>query len=179
MVRKRHALLTLCPKAGQFMLITLRWPRSSALKLHLSPGETNQDQQEVVTTLTAVELAGRLSIATGTAISPEAVVQYFIAWQSARQTFQQLVEQHGRPGLLDVLREICHRRALWMPHDDKAALEWFSYLLEAHFLGQVAAERPGLEGGLLALDLPIAQKLGDLCEESFALAFHLWAQKEV
>src|SRR3990172_8985649 len=69
------------PTAGRSMVITLRLPRSSALKLNLAVGDI--DRHEVVTTLTAVELAGRLSLTTGKAFSPEAVVRYGVAWRSA------------------------------------------------------------------------------------------------
>ena len=154
------------------MLITLRLPRSSALKLNLPVDDVKG--QEVVATLTAVELAGRLTLGTGKAISPEAVVRYCVAWQAATITLHRLVEKHGEVRLAEMLREEWGDRALWVPETNRATLEWFRYLLEAHFLssGVVCATTP--EDVCPFADGPPAQHLAEICERNFALAYHLW-----
>lgn len=158
------------------MLITLRLPCSSALKLNLAVSDV--DRQEVVITLTAVELAGRLSLATGKAVSPEAVVRYCAAWQAASETLHELVEKHGEVGLVEMLRETCGHRALWVPDDNESAIEWLGCLLEVYFLGSPPGANPGAEVRELVTKLSTGQMLMDLCEESFPLAYHLWAQGE-
>jgi len=75
------------------MLITFRLSRSCALRFNLRLDDVTQ--QEVVTTLTAMELAGRLSLATSKAISREAVARYCIAWRAATESLHRLVDMYG------------------------------------------------------------------------------------
>jgi hypothetical protein len=158
------------------MLITLRLPRSSALRLNLAVDDV--ERQEVAATLTAVELAGRLTLATGKAISPEAVVRYSVAWQAATATLHGLVKKHGKVGLVEMLRETCGHRALWVPEDNESAVEWLACLLEVYFLRSAPAAKPSPEDGQLVTEQQAGQMLADLCERSFPLAYHLWAQAE-
>src|SRR3972149_2519136 len=95
------------------MVISLRLPRTSAMKLGLPIAGIGQ--HEVVVTMTAVELAGRLSLATGEAIGPQAVEGYCVAWQAASESLAGLVKKHGKTGLPRIARMACKDRALWAP----------------------------------------------------------------
>jgi hypothetical protein len=166
------------------MLITLRLPRSSASKLGLPIAGIAQ--HEVVLTLTAVELAGRLSLATGKAIRPEAVVGYCVAWRAASESLERLVKKHGKTGLPRIVRKACKDRALWAPSRNAAMLNWLKCVLEAYFLSGAnrgrTTPRPGAHAtGLpeaydstLAQEPDIAQTLADICESNFPLAYRLW-----
>ncbi len=166
------------------MLITLRLPHTSALKLGLPIAGTGQ--REVVVTMTAVELAGRLSLATGKAIGPEAVVDYCVARREASKTLAGLVKNHGKTGLPRIARKACKDRALWAPRRNVAMLSWLQCVLEAHFLsggrrgpavprrGAYATEEQGPCDGKPAPEPEVAQALADICERNFPLAYRLW-----
>lgn len=64
------------------MLVTMRLPRAAAAKMGV-PVEAGADEVEV--TMPAVELAGRLTLATGRAIGLDAVVKYCATLQSDHQ----------------------------------------------------------------------------------------------
>lgn len=49
--------------------------------------------------LSPIDFAGRLPLATGKPISPEAVVGYCIAWRAATETLAGLVKKYGKSGL--------------------------------------------------------------------------------
>jgi hypothetical protein len=143
-------------------------------------------QHEVVVTLTAVELAGRLSLATGKAIRPEAVVGYGVAWRAASESLARLLKQHGKAGLPRIVRKACRDRALWAPRTNVAILNWLQCVLEAHFLSggrrgpavprheACATEEQGACDGKLAPEPELAEALADICETNFPLAYHLW-----
>jgi len=154
------------------MVITLRLPRSSALKLNLAVGDI--DRHEVVTTLTAVELAGRLSLATGKAIGPDAVVEYCFAWRAASEALRRLIAEHGRTALARMLRKACSDCALWTPRGNAATLKWLRYVLEFHFLSQRGWGPPPPECRAAAREKQTDMDLVALCEASFPQAYGLW-----
>jgi hypothetical protein len=159
------------------MLITLRLPRSSALRLNLAVDDV--EGQEVVATLTAVELAGRLTLGTGKAVSPEAVVRYCVAWQAARETLRGLVEKHGEAGLAKMLREECGDRALWVPRKDVATLRWLQCVLESHILSSAKGRREVPIARSTAMgQVHSAAGLVELCEAAFPQAYGLWLTEE-
>jgi hypothetical protein len=167
------------------MLVTLRLPRTSAMRLGLTV--TGIGEHEVVVTMTTVELAGRLSLATGRAIRPETVVNYCVAWQAASDTLESLVKKHGKTGLPRIVRKACKDRALWAPSRNAAMLNWLQCVLEACFLpggrrgnaaarpGAYASEQLEAHDGMAALESDTAQALADVCETNFSLAYRLWA----
>ncbi len=157
------------------MLITLRLPRSSALKLNLPIAGT--EQHDVIVTLTAVELAGRLSLATGKAIGPEAVVHYCLAWRAAAKALQRLIADHGRPGLAAMLRRPCNERALWTPSGTAAMLKWLRCVLESHFLSQAGSQGSRPEGP--SSGQPTDTDLAAICKAVFPQAYVLWLASEV
>jgi hypothetical protein len=166
------------------MLITLRLPRTSAMRLGLSV--TGIGEPEVEVTMTAVELAGRLSLATEKAIAPEAVVDCCVAWRAANESLAGLVRKHGKSGLPKIVRRACKDRALWAPRRNVAMLNWLQCVLEAYFLsggnrglttprpGDCAAEQLETDDSGLAPEPDIAETLADICESSFPLAYRLW-----
>ncbi len=162
------------------MLITLRLPRSSALKIGLPIAGIAQ--HEVVVTLTAVELAGRLSLATGKAIRPEAVVDYCVAWRAASESLAGLVKKHGKAVLPRIVRKACKDRALWAPKRNVAMLNWLQCVLEAHFLQGPATPKPGAipaeqqedHDDMPAPEPETARALAAICEAHFPLAYRLW-----
>jgi hypothetical protein len=166
------------------MVITLRLPRSSALKLGLPIAAIAQ--HEVVVTLTAVELAGRLSLATGKPIRPEAVVDYCVAWRAASERLASLVKKHGKTGLPRIVRKACKDRALWAPRRNVAMLSWLQCVLEAYFLsgrrqdpttpglGGYAVEQQVTHDSMPAPETEMAQALADICDRNFPLAYRLW-----
>ncbi len=165
------------------MLITLRLPRSSALKLGLPIAGIGQ--HEVVVTLTAVELAGRLSLATGKAIRPQAVVDYCVAWRATSESLAGLIRKHGKTGLPRIVRKACNDRALWVPRRNAAMLNWLQCVLEAYSLSEARGPATPTPGacpteeqkacdGKPAPETEIAQALADICETNFPLAYRLW-----
>ena len=166
------------------MVITLRLPRSSALKIGLPIAGIAK--HELVVTLTAVELAGRLSLATGKAIRPEAVVDYCVAWRAASESLAALVKKHSKTGLPRIVRKACKDRALWAPRRNVAMLDWLQCVLEAYFLsggkqgpttprpGASVAEQNEDPDGMAAPETVIAQTLAGICETNFPLAYRLW-----
>jgi hypothetical protein len=166
------------------MLITLRLPRASAMRLGLAV--TGIGEHEVEVTMTAVELAGRLSLATDKAIAPEAVVDYCFAWRAASESLAGLVRKHGKSGLPKIVRRACKDRALWAPRRNVAMLNWLHYVLQAYFLsggnpghttprpGDCAPEQLETDDNELAPEPDISEALADICETSFPLAYRLW-----
>jgi hypothetical protein len=166
------------------MLITLRLPGTSPPKLGLPI--TGMGQHEVVVTMTAAELAGRLSLATEKAIGPEAVVNYCVAWQAASESLAGLVRKNGKAGLSRIVGKACKDRALWTPRTSPAMLNWLQCVLEAHFLsegkpgpttprpGACAAGQQDNSDAVLSPETAIAQTLADICETNFPLAYRLW-----
>jgi hypothetical protein len=127
------------------MLITLRLPRTSAIRLGLTI--TGIGEHEVVVTMTAVELAGRLSLAAGKAIAPQAGVDYSVAWRAASESLAGLVKKLGKTGLPRIVRKACKDRPLWAPRGNVAMLNWLQCVLEAYLLSGgrrgPATPRPG------------------------------------
>jgi|GEM_PF-4655173 len=161
------------------MLITLRFPRSSALKLNLVVADTDGQEQDSETTLTAVELAGRLSLATGKPISPTAVAGYCAAWRAATEAHAQLAKKHGTVGLGKLVRQASSDRALWAPRTNSGALKWLQCILECHYLSRGDTEsRTQTPGAPAAEDQDAALELGKLCEENFSHAYGLWLASE-
>ncbi len=161
------------------MLITLRLPRSSALRLNLAVGDMDGQERDFVTTLTAVELAGRLSLTTGKPISPEAVVGCCIAWQAATETLAGLVSKHGKTGLLTMVRKSCSERTLWVPRTNAGTLKWLQCVLEWHFLSE--ADSPNgvrTTGFSVEAELRTEADLAELCLANFAQAYGLWLAGE-
>jgi hypothetical protein len=166
------------------MLITLRLPRASAMRLGLAV--TGIGEHEVEVTMTAVELAGRLSLATEKAIAPEAVVDCCVAWRAAGESLAGLVRKHGKRALPKIVRRACKDRALWAPRRNVAMLNWLHCVLETYFLsggnrgltmprpGACATEQPETDDNELAPESDIAEALADICETSFPLAYRLW-----
>lgn len=158
------------------MLITLRFPRSSALMLNLVVANTDGQEQDFETTLTAVELAGRLSLATGKPISPEAVVAYCCAWQAATETLAGLVKKLGKSGLAQMVRKRSADEALWAPATNSSVLKWLKCILESHFLSQsrLGSGDSIRDRGELHGDFDLVE----LCRSNFAHAYFLWLTTE-
>lgn len=166
------------------MVITLRLPHASAVQLGLHVA--GNCPHEVVVTMTAVELAGRLSLTTGKTVRPEAVVDYCVAYRTASENLERLVKKYGRNGLPRIVRKACNERALWAPRRNVAMLTWLQCLLEAYFLaggrqgpatprpGACATEQQKACDFEPASEPDIARTLADLCETNFPLAYHLW-----
>jgi hypothetical protein len=167
------------------MLITLRLPRTSAMKLGLPIAGIGQPEV-VMTMMTAVELAGRLSLATGKTIGLEAVVDYCVAWRAASETLAGLVQKHGKTGLPRSVRKACKDRLLWAPRRNVAMLDWLQCVLEAYFLsggrwrpttpkaGAHVSQQHAAHDGMPAPETDIALALADICETTFPLAYRLW-----
>lgn len=159
------------------MVITLRLPRSSALKLGLPIAGIAQ--REVAVTLTAVELAGRLSLATGKAIRPEAVVDYCVAWRAATETLAGLIKNHGNSRLAKMVRKSCSERALWVPRTNAGSLKWLQCVLESHFLSQADSPNSvGLTDSPVEVQLRTEVDLAELCLANFPQAYGLWLAAE-
>jgi len=156
------------------MLITLRLPRTSAMRLGLTI--TGIGEHEVVVTMTAVELAGRLSLATGKAISPEAVVHYCLAWQAASKILRRLIADHGRSGLAAMLRRVCSECALWTPSGSLFMLKWLRCVLESHFLPGASSQGSCPDGPSPAQ--PADTDLAGICEAAFPQAYVFWLASE-
>lgn len=130
-----------------------------------------------MTTLTPVELAGRLSLATGKPISPKAIVGCYIGWQAATETMAGLVKKYGKTGLSKMVRRSCSERALWAHRTNAGTLKWLQCVLEAHFLspsrspsGNRTRDQREQHGEL---------DLVELCRANFAQAYNLWLTDEV
>jgi hypothetical protein len=166
------------------MLITLQLPRTSAMRLGLTI--TGIGEHDVVVTMTAVELGGRLSLATGKAMALEAVVDCCVAWRAAIESLAGLVKKLGETGLPRIVHKACKDRALWAPRGNVAMLNWLQCVLEAYFLSGGNRGRPTRRPGAHATEQQeafdskpapepdIAQALADICETNFALAYHFW-----
>ena len=162
-------------RRGHGMLISVRMPLSSALKLGLP---ADSQASEMTVTLTSVEFAGRLTLATGAIVTPEAVEHYVVAWGEASGTLLALVQEHGQAGLAAEVRGACERRSLWVPHEDPPTLRWLFCVLEAHYLSTYPGTDTPDTRVHQARTAPIGQALADLCEKSFPLAHHLWTLEE-
>lgn len=158
------------------MLITLRLPKAGALRLNLGSGSSNE---ELTVTLTAVELAGRLTLAAGKPIGPEAVVRYCSAWQAAMAASSALANKHGPDRLAEILQEGCRQRSLWVPARDEDVLLWLQYVLLAHFLSSGGPETDSAEKVHDWASDHTAEGLADLCKVNFPSAYCLWVQGEV
>lgn len=162
------------------MLVTLRFPLSSALRLNIAVGDTHDQEQHFESTLTAVELAGRLSSATKKPISPEAVAGYCAAWRAATEALAELARTRGRVGLARLVRQVSSDRALWAPRTNTGALKWLQCILECHYLSRTDTESGTLKHGPTAgADHHSDLELGRLCEDNFAHAYALWLASEV
>jgi hypothetical protein len=161
------------------MLITFRFPRSSAVKLNLVVADADGQEQDFETALTAVELAGRLSLATGKPISPEAVVGYCIAWQAATRTLAGLVRKHGDSRLAKMVRKGCWEQAVWVPRTNASALKWLQCVLESHFLSHgESLNDAGMPESPLEVQLQTDVDLAELCRANFPQAYGLWVAGE-
>jgi len=157
------------------MLITLRMPRSSAERLNLRvPGP----DEEVLVTLPAVELAGRLTLVTGKPVSSEAVARYCASMSAAIAGCEALIEKYGLEGIADLLREPCARRALWLPEECDAVAVWLRCVLVAYFQSPRAPDNPDPKDVRGWPRLQTAEQLAALCQESFPVAYHLWVVHE-
>jgi len=157
------------------MLITLRIPKAAADKLNLGSATTDE---ELTVTLTAVELAGRLTLATGKVIGPEAVVRYCSAWKAATAASSALAEKHGPHQLAETLRKGCRECSLWVPDLEEDVLLWLHHVLLAHFLSSdpLETDPPGAIPDWASLQT--AGSLAELCEVNFPRAYHLWIESE-
>lgn len=157
------------------MLITLCIPKAAADKLNLASATTDD---ELTVTLTAVELAGRLTLLTGKAIGPEAVARYCSAWQAAMAASSALADRHGPDGLAAMLQQACRERCLWVPDLNKEVLLWLQCVLLAHFqsLRSVDTARPD---EVLNWACPqSAESLAELCQTNFPAAYQMWVEGE-
>jgi hypothetical protein len=126
--------------------------------------------------MTAVELAGRLSLATGKAINPEAVVHYCLAWQAAGEALRRMIADLGRPGPAAMLRRAWSQRALWTPSGSPGMLKWLRCVLESYFLSQDGSRGSRPEGPSSAQ--PRDTDLAGICEAVFPQAYVLWLASE-
>lgn len=107
------------------MIITMRLPRAAAEKMGI-PVEADADEVEVA--LPAVELAGRMTLATGRAISPQAVEKHF-ATSADQAGLSDVLGQSGRKGFGDRFRgRRAPRRAPSAP-EANMDVEWISEML--------------------------------------------------
>lgn len=112
------------------MLITMRLPRAAAEKMGI---EVGAGTEEVEVSLPAVELAGRMTMATGRAISLGAVEKYCATLQTDHQQVGAMAqpareERRGRAGPLD------GQRRLSRPFGEEGALDWLSTVLTECYL---------------------------------------------
>ena len=133
---------------------------------------------ELTVTLTAVELAGRLTIAAGKPISPEAVMRYCSALQAAMAASTSLANKLGPARLTETLREGCRNRSLWVPDRDEDVLFWLQCVLLVHFLSSRTPETLPSEEILNLASLQTAARLAELCEMNFPGAYHFWVLGE-
>jgi hypothetical protein len=157
------------------MVVTVCFPRAAAEKLNLgSPASGEQ----LTVTLTVVELAGRLTLATGRTIAPEAVELYASAWRVAKACVHALVERHGPTQLADMVRKGCTGRSLWVPQLEEEILIWLEFVLLAHFDSPGALEIHPPEDMAEWASLRTAGSLSDLCETHFSQAYRMWVEDE-
>lgn len=160
---------------GHGMHISVRMPLSSAHKLGLlADGKAS----EVTVTLTSVEFAGRLTLATGAIVTPEALERYVEAWKEASATLQTLIHEFGEASLAAELHGACEARSLWVPQEDAPTMRWLFCVLEAHFLSSHVGTDMSDRNDPPAAIPPVGEALAELCERSFPLAHHLWTLEE-
>ncbi len=160
---------------GETMYVTLKMPASAACKLNL----TVDNREEAVTvTLTPIELAGRLTVSTGKVVTPEAVAQYCRASQAAEEACRGLIDRYGAVGLVGNLRKGCKERCLWLPEDDEDAIPWLRCVLEAHFHHSETSLGSAAEGSYAWGFWQTAERLVELCEAIFPVAYDWWVHGE-
>jgi len=157
------------------MLITLRMPRSSAEQLNLRVAGADE---EVLVTLPAVELAGRLTVVTGKPVSSEAVARYCASMSAAIAGCEALIEKYGLEGVADLLREPCARRGLWLPEECDAVVVWMRCVLAAYFQSPRAPDNPDPKDVRGWARLQTGEQLAALCQETFPEAYPLWIVHE-
>lgn len=158
------------------MYVTLKMPASAARKLNLTVD--NQEEEAVTVKLTPIELAGRLTVVTGRVITPEGVAEYCGAWSAARTACQGLVDRYGALDLVGNLRESCKERCQWVPENDADAISWLHCVLEAHFLHSETSLGSVAESGYAWGFWHTAERLVELCEAIFPVAYDWWVHGE-
>ena len=157
------------------MYVTLRMPSSTARKLNLTVDDREDDW---TVTLTPIELAGRLTAATGKVVTLEAVVRYCEAWQAARAACRGLVDKYGAVGLVSKLRKSYKERSLWLPEENKDAIPWLRCVLEAHFLHSETSLGSAADGDYTWGFWHTDERLVELCEAIFPAAYDWWVHGE-
>jgi hypothetical protein len=158
------------------MVVTVCFPRAAAEKLNLGSPASGV---RLTVTLTVVELAGRLTLATGRTIAPEAVERYCSAWRAAKACVHALVERHGPTQLADMIRKGCTERSLWLPEPEEEVLLWLEYVLLAHFCSPGALEKASPPHDMTEWAcLQTAGSLSGLCAAHFPQAYRIWVEDE-
>ena len=157
------------------MVVTVCFPRAAAEKLNLGSPASGE---ELMVTLTSVELAGRLTLATGRTIAPEAVERYASAWRAAKACVHALVERHGPTQLADMVRKGCTERSLWVPQLEEEILIWLELVLLSHFDSPGALETHPPEDMAEWASLQTAGSLSGLCAARFPQAYRIWVEGE-
>ncbi len=155
------------------MAVQLRIPHAGALKMGL-PSEG--DAKVVEAKMSVVELAGRLTLATGKAIAPNDVQAYLAGVRRARLALQCILRKHDRASLVLRFAVASCRRRMWAPSDVDSVVSWLSCVLLAHCL----APQPHTETDEDTLEWAQSVNVGDLvdmCETHFATAYHMWVQR--
>ena len=154
------------------MAVQLRIPHAGAIKMGLpSEGEANVVEAK----MSVVELAGRLTLATGQAITPNDVEAYLAGARRARLALQCILRKHDRASLVLRFAVASCRRRMWAPTDVDDVIAWLSCVLLAHCL----APQPPTETDEETLNWAESVKVTDLvdmCETHFAAAYGLWVE---
>jgi hypothetical protein len=114
------------------MYVRLRMPASAARQLNLA---VDDGPEEVTVTLSAMELAGRLTVSTGRVVTLESIIRYCCAWSAASAAWRGLLARYGTDGLRESLRTHSNDLPLW-PQEagDELALPRLRLVLESHLL---------------------------------------------
>lgn len=111
------------------MLITMRLPQATAEKMGIAVG-AGTDEVEV--TLPAVEMAGRMSLATGRAISPQDLENYCASLETHRSPADALVERDRGDPERQIRAKRPPRRSSRAV--DESAVDWVSGALTECYL---------------------------------------------
>ena len=155
------------------MTVQLRISLAGAIKMGLPV----QDEPNVLeATMSVVELAGRLTLATGRAITPHAVEAYLAGVRRARLALECITRNHDRASLALHFAVASCRRRIWAPTDVGEVITWLSCVLIARYL---ASPR---HAGSDEQDLDWAKSVNvtdlvDICETHFASAYALWVER--
>jgi len=155
------------------MAVQLRIPHAGALKMGLpSEGEA----KVVEAKMSVVELAGRLTLATGKAITPNDVESYLAGVRHARLALQCVLSKHDRADLVLCFAVASCRRRMWAPADLDDVIAWLSCVLLANCLVPQPSTKTDEEALNWAESLNVTD-LVNMCETHFAAAYGLWVER--